>query len=48
MTRQEMGNFLGMTLETVSRMFSKFQRDGLVQTQGKRIRIVNLDALGRV
>lgn len=48
MTREEMGNFLGMTLETVSRMFSKFQRDGLVQTQGKQIRIVNLDALGRV
>jgi CRP/FNR family transcriptional regulator len=37
-----------MKLETVSRMFSKFQRDGLLQTHGKRIRIVNLDALGRV
>jgi CRP/FNR family transcriptional regulator len=48
MTREEMGNFLGMKLETVSRMFSKFQRDGLLQTHGKRIRIVNLDALGRV
>ncbi|MDG0024246.1 fumarate/nitrate reduction transcriptional regulator Fnr [Trinickia sp. Y13] len=48
MTREEMGNFLGMKLETVSRMFSKFQRDGLVQTQGKLIRIVNIDALGRV
>lgn len=48
MTREEMGNFLGMKLETVSRMFSKFQRDGLVQTHGKKIRIVNLDALERV
>ncbi len=48
MTREEMGNFLGMTLETVSRMFSKFQRDGLVQTRGKQIRIVDLDALSRV
>ena len=48
MTREEMGNFLGMKLETVSRMFSKFKREGLVQTNGKRIRIVNLDALGRV
>ncbi|WP_206952199.1 fumarate/nitrate reduction transcriptional regulator Fnr [Trinickia acidisoli] len=48
MTREEMGNYLGMKLETVSRMFSKFQRDGLVQTHGKQIRIVNLDALGRV
>lgn len=48
MTREEMGNYLGMKLETVSRMFSKFQRDGLVQTHGKQIRIVNHDALGRV
>ena len=48
LTREEMGNFLGMKLETVSRMFSKFQREGLVQTHGKQIRIVNLDALGRV
>ena len=48
MTREEMGNFLGMKLETVSRMFSKFQRDGLLQTHGKQIRIVNLDALARV
>jgi CRP/FNR family transcriptional regulator len=48
MTREEMGNYLGMKLETVSRMFSKFQRDGLVQTRGKRIRIVDLEALARV
>lgn len=48
MTREELGNFLGMKLETVSRMFSKFQRDGLLQTHGKQIRIVNLEALNRV
>jgi CRP/FNR family transcriptional regulator len=48
MTREEMGNYLGMKLETVSRMFSKFQRDGLLQTRGKQIRIVDLDALARV
>lgn len=48
MTREEMGNYLGMKLETVSRMFSKFQRDGLVQTNGKQIRIVDIDALERV
>lgn len=48
MTREEMGNYLGMKLETVSRMFSKFQRDGLVETHGKQIRIVDLDGLSRV
>jgi CRP/FNR family transcriptional regulator len=48
MTREEIGSYLGMKLETVSRMFSKFQRDGLVDTCGKQIRIVDLDGLARV
>jgi CRP/FNR family transcriptional regulator len=48
MTREEMGNYLGMKLETVSRMFSKFQRDGLVETRGKQIRIVDFEGLARV
>jgi CRP/FNR family transcriptional regulator len=48
MTREEMGNYLGMKLETVSRMFSKFQRDGLLETRGKQIRIVDIDALAKV
>ncbi|HTI18752.1 MAG TPA: fumarate/nitrate reduction transcriptional regulator Fnr [Trinickia sp.] len=48
MTREEMGNYLGMKLETVSRMFSKLQRDGLLETRGKQLRIVDLEALERV
>ncbi len=48
MTREEIGSYLGMKLETVSRMFSKFQRDGLVDTRGKQIRILDLDGLARV
>jgi CRP/FNR family transcriptional regulator len=48
MTREEIGSYLGMKLETVSRMFSKFQRDGLVDACGKQIRIVDLDGLARV
>jgi len=48
MTREEMGNYLGMKLETVSRMFSKLQRDGLVETHGKKIRIVDPNALAAV
>jgi len=45
MTRDEMGSYLGMTLETVSRMFSKFQKQHLIEAQGKKIRITDLAAL---
>jgi CRP/FNR family transcriptional regulator len=48
MTREEIGCYLGMKLETVSRMFSKFQRERLVDTRGKQIRIVDPDGLARV
>ncbi|KAG8152507.1 fumarate/nitrate reduction transcriptional regulator Fnr [Burkholderia catarinensis] len=48
MTRDEIGEYLGMKLETVSRMLSKFQHNGLVAAQGKQIRIVDSEGLGRI
>ena len=45
MSRQEIGNYLGLTIETVSRLFSKFQRNGLVKINKKAIRLENLPAL---
>lgn len=45
MTRREIGNFLGLKLETVSRAFSKLQRKKLIETERKEIRILNLAAL---
>ncbi|WP_144140146.1 fumarate/nitrate reduction transcriptional regulator Fnr [Paraburkholderia sp. BCC1884] len=48
MTREDMGSYLGMTLETVSRTLSRFQKRGLIDTQGKHIRIVDLEALRQV
>ncbi|NML31884.1 fumarate/nitrate reduction transcriptional regulator Fnr [Paraburkholderia sp. G-4-1-8] len=48
MTREEIGCFLGMKLETVSRMFSKFQREQLVQANGKMVRIVDPEGLAQV
>jgi CRP/FNR family transcriptional regulator len=48
MTREEIGSYLGMKLETVSRMFSRFQKDGLLDTHGKQIRILDIDALARI
>ncbi len=48
MAREEIGSYLGMKLETVSRMFLKFQRDGLTDARGKQIRIVDLKGLARI
>jgi len=48
MTREEIGCYLGIKLETVSRMLSKFQRDGLIDPHGKQIHIIDLAGLARV
>jgi CRP/FNR family transcriptional regulator len=48
MTREDMGSYLGTTLETVSRTLSRFQKRGLIDTKGKLIRIVDLDGLRQV
>ncbi|QYD68570.1 fumarate/nitrate reduction transcriptional regulator Fnr [Paraburkholderia edwinii] len=48
MTREEIGCYLGMKLETVSRMFSRFQRERLIDTRGKQIRIVDPERLAKV
>jgi len=44
MTREEIGSYLGLKLETVSRAFSHFQDSGLIGVQQKHIRI--LDSAG--
>jgi CRP/FNR family transcriptional regulator len=48
MTREEIGSYLGLKLETVSRAFSKFQADGLLEVQHRQVRIVDLDGLRRL
>lgn len=48
MTREEIGSFLGLKLETVSRMFSKLQKQGVVDTNGKQITILEREKLAEV
>jgi CRP/FNR family transcriptional regulator len=48
MTREEIGSYLGLKLETVSRTFSKFQDDGLLEVKQRDIRVLNLDGLKRL
>ena len=48
MTREEIGSYLGLKLETVSRTFSKFQEDGLLEVKQRQIRILDQDGLHRL
>lgn len=45
MTREEIGSYLGLKLETVSRTFSKFAEDGIVEVKQRHVRILNPDGL---
>ncbi|HQC29687.1 MAG: helix-turn-helix domain-containing protein [Methylotenera sp.] len=45
MSREEIGNYLGMKLETVSRIFSKFQAQGLLKVHIKNIEILDMQLL---
>ena len=47
MSRAEIGSYLGMKLETVSRTFSAFQQQRLLEVDKKHVRIVDLDGLTR-
>ncbi|MDA8391047.1 MAG: fumarate/nitrate reduction transcriptional regulator Fnr [Gammaproteobacteria bacterium] len=45
MSREEIGNYLGLKLETVSRMFSKLRQEGLIEAEGRKVLIRKRDAL---
>jgi len=48
MTREEIGSYLGLKLETVSRLFSRFQDDGLIEVQQKHVQILDIAGLEAV
>ncbi len=48
MTREEIGSYLGLKLETVSRTFSKFQDEGLLEVKQRQIRILDQAGLQRL
>ena len=48
MTREELGSYLGLKLETVSRLFSRFHDDGLIEVQQKHVRILDIAGLAQV
>lgn len=48
MTREEIGSYLGMKLETVSRTFSKFSDEGIIEVKQRYVRIIHADALKKI
>ena len=48
MTREEIGSYLGLSLETVSRLFSRFQEDGIVDVQTRHLQITQPEALAEI
>jgi len=45
MSRHEIGNYLGLAVETVSRLFTRFQDEGLLKVDRKHVQVLNLLAL---
>lgn len=48
MKREEIGSYLGMKVETVSRIFSKFQDQGLLEVHQKNIQILDVQGLRKL
>jgi CRP/FNR family transcriptional regulator len=45
MSRQDMGDYLGLSLETISRLLSRFQAEGVLRVQGRQIHVLDLPRL---
>lgn len=45
MSREEIGNYLGLTLETVSRLLSRFAKEGLIRIHQRQVQLLNKHGL---
>ena len=45
MSRTDIGNYLGLTVETVSRVFGRFQKLDLLASDNREIELLRADAL---
>lgn len=45
MSREEIGNHLGLTLETTSRLFSKFARENLIAIKQRELKLLDIPGL---
>ena len=47
-SRNDVANFLGLRRETLSRVFSKFQKEQLIQVEGKKIQLLEVERLNKL
>ncbi len=45
MSRQDIGSYLGLVIETVSRSFNKLQEDGVISVHGRQVKILDMKRL---
>ncbi|MES2297279.1 MAG: fumarate/nitrate reduction transcriptional regulator Fnr [Pseudomonadota bacterium] len=48
MSREEIGNYLGLTIESISRLLSKFKKEGLLRVKNREIELLDLAQLKRI
>ena len=48
MSRHEIGNYLGLAVETVSRLFTRFQDEGLLKVERKHVQLLDIERLEAV
>ena len=45
MSRHDIANYLGLAVETVSRLFSRMQEDGMLAVRSRHVRLADIDKL---
>ena len=45
LTREDLGNFVGTATETVIRLLSEYKNEGLVESVGRKIKLLDLERL---
>lgn len=48
MTRGDIGEYLGLTVETVSRIFTSLQKKGLISVKNREIELLDIQSLREI
>jgi CRP/FNR family transcriptional regulator len=48
MTRHDIATHLGLKIETISRLLTRFQAEGLIQVEGRVVKLIDLGALREI